>query len=91
MRWVVAYDVRQDRMRRRIALRLERFGFRRQKSVFEGELSAQAMSVLLDELATLIEPAHDVLTAWPYSQGNTGGVLHRGAPRAETSRDWIIL
>ena len=56
MIYVIAYDVRKNRGRRRVAKRLEQVGFRRQKSVFEGEASPSEIGPLLDELAR-VHPA----------------------------------
>jgi CRISPR-associated endonuclease Cas2 len=91
LKWVIAYDVRQNRGRRRIARRLEQVGFRRQKSVFEGEASPAEIRRLLDELAVLIQPDHDALTAWPMTENGWACIEHRGNPRAIVQRDWLIL
>lgn len=50
MRYVVAYDVEDDRARVRIAGVLERFGVRVQKSVFECRLEAKDLERLLRRL-----------------------------------------
>jgi len=91
MKWVIAYDVRLDKARRRVARRLEQLGFRRQKSVFEGEASPTGIAQLLDELANLIQPEHDVVTAWPMTENGSACIEHRGNPRAVVQRDWLIL
>ncbi|MHB1557386.1 MAG: CRISPR-associated endonuclease Cas2 [Isosphaeraceae bacterium] len=91
MKWVIAYDVRRDKARRKVARRLEQVGFRRQKSVFEGEASPVDVRNLLDELAELIQPDHDVLTAWPMTENGPASIQHRGSPRAIVRRDWLIL
>jgi CRISPR-associated endonuclease Cas2 len=91
MKWIIAYDVTFDRARRRVARRLEQMGFRRQKSVFEGEASPGEVSKLLDELVQLVDAEHDVLTAWPWGENGPARLQHRGASRAETRKDWSIL
>ena len=91
MKYVIAYDIRKNRDRRRVAKRLERMGFRRQKSVFEGEASPSEIRHLLDELAELIQPDHDVLTAWPMTENGWACIEHRGHPRTIVQRDWLIL
>ena len=50
MRYVVAYDIVEDRARVRIAGILERFGVRVQKSVFECRLEARDLERLLRRL-----------------------------------------
>lgn len=91
MKWVIAYDVRKDRSRRRIARRLEQLGFRRQKSVFEGEASPAGITQLLDELSEFIQADLDVVTAWPMTENGAACIEHRGNPRAVVQRDWLIL
>jgi CRISPR-associated endonuclease Cas2 len=91
LKWVIAYDVRLDRDRRRIARRLEQLGFRRQKSVFEGEASPADIAGWLDELAAFLQEACDRLTAWPMTENGPAHVEHRGQPRPPTHQDWMIL
>lgn len=59
MRYVIAYDVDEDRARTRIAALLASYGSRVQKSVFECNLEAQALERLTqrltDELALTSE------------------------------------
>jgi CRISPR-associated endonuclease Cas2 len=91
VRWVIAYDIGLDKARRRVARRLERVGFRRQKSVFEGDASPSEIARLLDEMAESLLSEGDVITAWPATENGTARLEHRGAPRADVRKDWIIL
>jgi CRISPR-associated endonuclease Cas2 len=91
VKWVIAYDVRKDRGRRQVARHLERMGFRRQKSVFEGEASPADIAKLLDELAVFLQVEHDLLTAWPMTENGSARIEHRGNPRAVVQRDWLIV
>jgi CRISPR-associated endonuclease Cas2 len=91
VKWVIAYDVRAARGRRKVAKRLEQVGFRRQNSVFEGEASPSDVTRLLDELVEFIQVDHDVLTAWPMTETGPARIQHRGNPRAVVRRDWLIL
>lgn len=50
MRYVVAYDVEDDRARARIAGVMERFGLRVQKSVFECRLEGKDLDRLVRRL-----------------------------------------
>ena len=50
MRYVVAYDIEDDRARTRIAGVLERFGVRVQQSVFECRLEARDLERLVRRL-----------------------------------------
>jgi len=91
MKWIIAYDVSKARGRRRVAKRLEQVGFRRQKSVFEGEASPADIGLLLDELVEFIQADHDTLTAWPMTENGPARIQHRGIPRAVVQRDWMVL
>ncbi len=64
MHWVIAYDIREHRRRRRVAKVLERAGLRVQKSVFVADLTPQRLSLLLAELSLLIDPSTDQVAAW---------------------------
>jgi CRISPR-associated endonuclease Cas2 len=91
MRWVIGYDVTKDKGRRKVAKRLEQMGFRRQKSVFEGEASPAEIGTLLDELVEFIESDSDSLTAWPMTENGPARIQHRGRPRAVVQRQWLVI
>ena len=91
MQWVLAYDVSSNSRRRRIANCLEELGFRRQKSVFEGNLSTQDVSMLIDRLTQFLNPETDSITAWPVATHLSVGILHAGKPREQAERAWCIL
>ena len=79
--FVIAYDVSDPRRLRRVARVLERRAVRCQYSVFLFRGSAVALTALLDEIATLIRPAEDVVQAWPVPPGVAVGAFARGAVR----------
>jgi CRISPR-associated endonuclease Cas2 len=91
MKWIIAYDVCVQRRRTRCARTLERFGFRRQKSVFEGEATRPDMVALLDQLALVIDPRTDRLAAWPIVESPDCPRMHRGIAPELTLRDWSII
>lgn len=91
MRWIIAYDVSDNRARYRIARRLEQFGFRRQKSVFQGHGVPADIKALLAELAPLVNPETDVLSAWPSVDNGTVQATHAGRPLDQVHADWLIL
>lgn len=64
MHWVIAYDVRCNRRRARVARRLERVGLRVQKSVFVARLPCKELQRLIHELGALIDPQTDQVAAW---------------------------
>ena len=54
MRWVVAYDVEADGVRRKLAAELESWGDRVQYSVFECDLGEKDVKRLLARLARIL-------------------------------------
>lgn len=91
LKWVIAYDVSKNSSRNKISRRLEQLGFRKQFSVFEGELSPQEIGVLFQELASLLDFSTDCLTAWPTTENAHAKLMHAGKKRAVTKRDWNII
>jgi CRISPR-associated endonuclease Cas2 len=67
--WVVAYDIRQDRRRVRVAKQLETRGIRLQKSVFLVEGPPLSVRQLIGEIAAHLDPGTDQVCAWPLSLG----------------------
>jgi CRISPR-associated endonuclease Cas2 len=82
MDFVVAYDICHPRRLRRVAKALERRAARCQYSVFLFRGERSALEELLDELAKLIRPDHDVIQAWPIGGGSaSASALVRGTAR----------
>jgi CRISPR-associated protein Cas2 len=59
MRYVIAYDISDDRRRARVAKRLEAVADRVQGSVFETDLNDKALTRLLEQLAKAIDAETD--------------------------------
>lgn len=79
MPFLVAYDIADPGRLRRVARLLERRARRLQWSVFLFRGGPTEVAALLDEAARLIEPANDVIQAWPVP-GNGTPALTRGTP-----------
>jgi CRISPR-associated protein Cas2 len=56
MRYVISYDISNDKRRRKVVKVLEGVGFRVQYSVFECDLDAQRLKALRKRLKPLIQP-----------------------------------
>jgi CRISPR-associated protein Cas2 len=67
-RWIVAYDVSDDRRRTRLAERLSRHGVRQQRSVFECLVDDERLDQVVAEAQRLIPPGHDRLDAFAQCQ-----------------------
>jgi len=63
-RYVVCYDVTDNRRRNRIVKVLKAFGTRQQKSVFELVLSPSLLSDCLEQLQGNLDPGTDSLAAY---------------------------
>jgi len=63
--WVIAYDIRDNRRRAKVARKLERAGLRVQKSVFLTDFNDSQVRKLVRELGELIEHETDQVAAWP--------------------------
>lgn len=93
MRYVIAYDIEEDRVRTRIAAVLASYGTRVQKSVFECSLEPEALDrlthLLSQELA--VAPGGDIriyrLCADCYGASIGLGELEEGAG----GEPWILV
>lgn len=63
--WVIAYDIADDRRRRRLAGVLGKCAARVQESVFEAWLNGAELRALLADVAAVIEPSADAVRAYP--------------------------
>ena len=88
VQWLIAYDISKDANRRKVARRLEQLGFRRQLSVFEGELTVERLQDLFTELTPYVDESTDSLTAWPSVESPCIPILHRGQDRVLTQKAW---
>ena len=55
MRVVISYDISDDKRRRRVAKKMEGYGYRVQYSVFECDLTAQQMKTLKKALRPYVK------------------------------------
>jgi CRISPR-associated protein Cas2 len=90
--WVIAYDIADDRRRRRVARLLATRVERVQESIFEGWLHAADIRALIGELGGLIEPAADAVRAYPVTcrePGRRKGLGGHAGPRPPTGY-WLV-
>jgi CRISPR-associated endonuclease Cas2 len=69
VRWVIAYDVSDDAVRRRVDLRLRCVGWRIQRSVFASRAPRARVEQALTDLRPLLDPATDSIVAVPVVAG----------------------
>ncbi len=77
MLWMIAYDITDDRIRRRVERRLLDHGERVQWSVFECALDGSTLARLRTDLARLIDHERDSIRYYPVCRW------------CETRLDWI--
>jgi CRISPR-associated protein Cas2 len=92
MRYVVAYDIADDRRREDIATLLSGYGPRVQLSVFECDLRTRAEAASLQaKLRELIDPIEDQVRLYPLADRAARATTVIGARTIEERQDfWII-
>ncbi len=65
MKWVVAYDIADDRRRAQISTLLYHIGWRIQYSIFEVELTAEEFASLLGDLTAVMDELRDRMHLFP--------------------------
>lgn len=85
---VIAYDISDNRRRRKVSDLLEGFGERANYSVFECLLSIPQLDRLIPQLAELIDPKTDSVLAYRVCAGCYGRSLRIGldAPQSGAVR-----
>lgn len=79
MRYLISYDIAEDRRRYRVVKRLKQCARRLQYSVFEGDLTDAASRRLWRDLLTLIDPEKDGLLLVSLCQGCQARRLQAGS------------
>ncbi len=67
MKYLIAYDVSDDKRRRKLFKLLKGYGYNIQKSVFEVPVNDQKIiKKLKDEIEKIVEKEHDLVYIFPY-------------------------
>jgi CRISPR-associated protein Cas2 len=92
MRYLITYDIADDRRREDVATLLSGYGPRVQLSVFECDpRSAREATELRGKLRNLIDPVEDQIRLYPLDEKAVRGVVVLGARVIEERQDfWII-
>lgn len=64
VRYVICYDVQNDKRRTRLAKMLDGYGDRAQFSVFEAALDQQLFEIMVDKAKAIINPEEDRVTIY---------------------------
>jgi CRISPR-associated protein Cas2 len=91
MRYVIAYDVSDNKRRRLLARKLESVGYRVQESVFETYMSPGEIDRIIADCSPhiLIED-NDSLRVYRICENCSGYFKKIGGPEVDWSRDIII-
>lgn len=65
MKYVISYDITNNRRRARVAALLSGFAYRVQKSVFEGFFSVHELADLISRIEKIIDLSKDSIRAYP--------------------------
>ncbi len=82
-KWIVAYDIPDDRRRRRLAAALENFGDRVQYSVFEVITEGDEADLIRTRVEEIIDSDEDSVRFYPLCELCAGKVVVVGVGRDE--------
>lgn len=88
---VVAYDIEDDRRRRRVMKALEGYGVRAQYSVFECEVQPEVVEKLRAQLKTLIDEKADDVRFYLLCESCLGKVRTLGKARRYARRSFEVV
>lgn len=91
MHTLIAYDISDNRARRRFFAYLCEKGLPTQKSVFECELGADDIAAVLHEAAGLEMQPQDSVVIYPLCQRCSRGVILLGRGMRILNEDWTII
>lgn len=77
-KYMICYDITDDRDRNKVVKELLKIGIRTQYSVFETEISAKKLKVVLNKLKVIINPKTDSIIVYPLSEKTYKKVIRVG-------------
>lgn len=91
MKYVIAYDIVSNKRRRHTVRALLGYGYRVQKSVFEGFLSRHELSRLMTLLEKIIDPKTDSIRVYPACETCSGKMVCIGTGKPVEQLDYMVL
>ena len=91
MKYAIAFDIVDDRVRYRAAKVLLEYGYRVQKSVFEGILSKESVEECAAKLKNVIDPKVDSVRFYPLCAECEGKVAILGIGKRVEDVKYTIL
>ncbi len=91
MKYVISFDISNDRTRYKAAKILLEYGYRVQESVFEGFLSKESIAEIQSKLSNLINPQTDSVRIYPLCLDCEKKVEIIGNGKKVEETDYIII
>jgi CRISPR-associated protein Cas2 len=91
MKYTIAFDITDDRVRYRAVKILLEYGYRVQKSVFEGILSLESAAECRERLAKIIDAKLDSVRIYPFCGQCESKIAIMGIGRVVEKKEYIIL
>lgn len=90
-RYVICYDIPENKRRHRLALCLDGFGDRVQKSVFEALLERSLYDQMMQEIARIIRPEQDTVRVYPLCATCTDKVQRLGTSQQSPGEEYVFV
>lgn len=91
MKYVIAFDIVDDRVRYRVVKTLLQYGYRVQKSVFEGYLSHEDVAECKAKLLAEIDQGEDSVRFYPLCKKCEAEVEIQGIGKKVEELDYVII
>ncbi len=78
-KYMICYDVADDKRRNRVVRELLKVGIRTQYSVFETEISEKQLEVIIDLIKKKIDKKEDSLIVYPISEKSYKKIIRIGS------------
>ncbi len=91
MKYIIAFDIVDDRIRQRAVKTLLEYSYRVQKSVFEGFISKESLKELVDKMKDIINEEEDSVRFYPLCNACEKKVIVMGVGTTVEKVDYIIL
>jgi CRISPR-associated protein Cas2 len=78
MKYIVAYDIADNKRRRKLFKLLLGFGINVELSIFEIEADKNALEFLQSQIKKIINPKEDAVYIFPYSQEPLRNGIYKG-------------
>jgi CRISPR-associated protein Cas2 len=89
--YLICFDVHEARRLRKVAVQMENFGQRVQRSVFECHLQAEQLQELQQRLAAVLEPLEDQVRYYRLCGKDKQSIVIDGPGWVSSDPDYLLL